>query len=163
MRAAVIRSLIVVVVVAVAACGGGTPGPAIDAGVVGDGAARLDGPSATIDARPPTACVVTAVTTGSQCHDDCDVRLTLPNNGRFCSLICSADAQCTPYGAALVCPTDVGACLPSCATDAECQGKGLPRCHPVGKFCDSLPACSSDAFCQANGLSRCVMPGAYCE
>ncbi len=151
------------IIALLAGCGGGSPGPAIDAAVGGDGSARLDAPMATVDAKPPTACVITAVTTGSACHDDCDVRLTLPNSGRFCSLICAADAECKPYSATLVCPADVGACLPSCAADAECQSKGLPRCHPVGKFCDTLPACSSDAFCQANGLSRCVMPGAYCE
>lgn len=157
-----VRPAVTFALALVAGCGGGSPGPAVDA-AVGDGAARLDAPAATVDAKPPTACVVTAVTTGSACHDDCDVRLTLPSNGRYCSLICSTDSECKPYGATLVCPADVGACLPSCSADAECQARGLPRCHPVGRFCDTLPACSSDAFCQANGLTRCVMPGAYCE
>ncbi len=138
-------------------------GPVLDAGSA-DAASHVDAAAVVVDAPPPpTACLVTAVTTGAACNDDCDVRLTLPNNGRYCSLICAMDAECTPYGTSLACPAEVGACLPRCNTDTECQGQGLPRCHPVGKFCDTLPPCSTDAFCQANGLSRCVIPGAYCE
>jgi hypothetical protein len=136
--------------------------PAIDAPPTPMIDAAIDAPAGP-DAPPPTACQVKVSATPGGCSDDCDARLTLPNNSRFCTVICTNDPDCKVYSASLTCSTEVGTCMPSCTTDASCQAAGFPRCHPVGSFCDTIPACQTDKQCQDLGYARCVMPARYCE
>lgn len=137
----------------------GTP----DAGTLDAGPADA-GPAdaGTLDAGP-TACVVEIVATSPQCRQECDVHLFLPGGQRFCTVTCATTEDCAPFGATLICPSEVGVCMLPCGADAECLAGGFPRCHPVGAFCDTLPACTSNQLCLDNGLTTCVMPGHYCQ
>lgn len=147
----------------------------MDAGAADAGSPALDGgeDAGTFDAGPPdagpadagapTACVVKVVASSPECHQDCEVRLFLSGGTRWCTLTCARTEDCTPYGSTLTCASEVGACMATCAVDADCVARGFPRCHPVGSFCDTLPACQSDQLCLDNGLTRCVIPGNYCQ
>lgn len=115
-----------------------------------------------IDAPPPTACRMIVVSSSSGCSEDCDVRLTLPDGGRFCTVTCTDDPECTAYNANLTCSLEIGTCMQKCTYDAECQSMGLPRCHPVGEFCDTIPPCQSDQQCIDLGYASCKMPERYC-
>jgi hypothetical protein len=170
MRHHLTRSVTLFVLLATGACDDGGLGGRADGGGAADaGPGVIDAGAAAIDAPgpdappPPTACRVEVVATSPECHEDCEVRLFLPDGSRYCTLTCASTQDCTPYGSALTCSTEVGTCMPSCSDDAACLGQGFPRCHPVGSFCDTLPACQHDQLCLDNGLTMCVIPGNYCQ
>lgn len=138
------------------------PDDVVDAATDAPADGPTDGPTPG-DAMPPDDCVIHYVAKKTDCAESCEARLSLPTPGAFCTQTCSKDAECALYDPGLVCAADTGTCMWSCIEDAACVALGLPRCHPVGHFCDTLPPCDTNAQCVGVGYTKCVKPGAYCE
>lgn len=96
---------------------------------------------ATTDAGAiPTleGCAVKSAATSKACDEGCGARLTLPAGGSFCTIECAKDSDCAGPSSGLLCPDTIGACMPSCSTDASCKAAGFARCDPQTKACDTL-------------------------
>lgn len=83
-------------------------------------------------------CAVKSAATSKACDEGCGARLTLPAGGSFCTIECAKDSDCAAPLSGLLCPDTVGACMPSCSTDASCKAAGFARCDPQTKACDTL-------------------------
>lgn len=101
-----------------------------------------------LDAAPDVAddrCHVKRVAASRDCVrpdgvDDhaCDARLTLPAGDVYCTFQCARASDCAGLGLDLVCPPEIGACTPRCASDAACKAAGFLRCDMAAGGCDTL-------------------------
>lgn len=127
---------------------GGDGGPTVtDNGVVdaspvesaADASTEDGGATADAGAFPTLeGCTVKRAATSKTCDDACGARLTLPAGGSFCTMECAKDSDCAAPLSGLLCPETIGACMPSCSTDASCAAAGFARCDPQTKACDTL-------------------------
>jgi hypothetical protein len=83
-------------------------------------------------------CGVRRSATAKTCDESCGARLTLPAGGSFCTIECAHDSDCAAPLSGLLCPETIGACVPSCTTDASCIAAGFLRCDAQTKACDTL-------------------------
>jgi hypothetical protein len=153
-QAALALASFVLVTVGCASSGGSSPGGANGgASTVGDASASDTSPAepaadastddgaATSDAGALATlegCAVKRAPTAKTCDENCGARLTLPAGGSFCTIECAKDSDCAAPLSGLLCPATVGACMPSCTTDASCKAAGFLRCDPQTKACDTL-------------------------
>jgi len=84
------------------------------------------------------ACAVKRSATAKACDESCGARLTLPARDSFCTIECAQDSDCAGPLSGLLCPETIGACVPSCTTDASCKAAGFLRCDPQTKACDTI-------------------------
>ncbi|HSO31074.1 MAG TPA: hypothetical protein VLT33_01125 [Labilithrix sp.] len=123
---------------------GGSASPVVaDAGESADAAAPLadaaDGaPPPRADAASGGACVVHRAASSAGCAEDCGARLTLPGGDRYCTIECAVAKDCEGYGADLICPDTIGACVPRCTGDQACKAGGFARCDAETGGCDTL-------------------------
>lgn len=187
------RLVAVLVVVMAIACGPKTVGPGGSAGGMGGGLSASAGGSATaggaaggsaggaamaggsaaggstaggsaggeVDGGAPTNCVVARSTT---CGSDCEARLILPGaTDRYCTMQCSTDDECRPYGATLGCSLITGgACTPRCTSHTQCRMAGFGYCDLDGGTCDTFPNCKTTPECVALGFRTCDTQSELC-
>lgn len=92
------------------------------------------------DAAPAASskCVAKRVADENTCAEECDVRLLLPGKDHYCSLQCQTTSECAALGPGLVCPSTIGACVPSCTANASCTAAGFRRCDVAAGGCDTI-------------------------
>lgn len=146
-----------------AAAGGAAGGSAVTAGgsASAGGSAAGGAAGGEVDAGAPTNCIVTRATT---CGSDCEARLSLPGaSDRYCTMQCSTDDECLPYGATLGCSLITGgACTPRCTSHAQCRQAGFGYCDLDGGTCDTFPNCKTTPECVALGFRTCDTQSELC-
>ncbi|MBS2014554.1 MAG: hypothetical protein JST00_16830 [Deltaproteobacteria bacterium] len=83
-------------------------------------------------------CRLRRVANADDCDESCDARLKLPGGGSYCTLQCGAPSECNAPASGLACPSDVGACMPRCTSDATCKAMGFARCVVSAGACDTI-------------------------
>lgn len=105
----------------------------------GDASAQGDAPRDVVmaDGAVVSGCAIRHEKTGAACGDVCGVHLTLVGpSDWYCTQDCSDPTQCGGV-AGLTC-APYGACVPTCAGDAECKAQGFKRCDTAAGACDTL-------------------------
>lgn len=116
--------------------GRGDAGANAEASVTSSGDSGSDGGSAQ---QPVVGgCRIGRAATSAACDEPCDARLALPGGGTFCTVQCGAPSDCNAPASGLACPTDVGACMPRCTSDATCKASGFARCVVAAGACDTI-------------------------